>query len=75
MREGKLYRLYFIILRSLTVKYNNQNLWLHDFDFSVKFHLQGYTPHSLKYLSSGDVYQDENRDRERFEAWKVCKTT
>ena len=39
--------------------------------FLVKYHLQGYSPQNLVFLRNGDTLQDENTDRQRFDAWKV----
>ena len=37
----------------------------------VKYHLHGYSPQNLEFLLNGDTLQDENTDRQRFDAWKV----
>ncbi|XP_050030454.2 uncharacterized protein dachs isoform X1 [Dermacentor andersoni] len=37
-----------------------------------KLHLDGYSVQNLRYLSRGDVSQNEAQDATRFEAWKTC---
>ncbi|CAG0923088.1 unnamed protein product [Notodromas monacha] len=41
-------------------------------DERAKLNLEGYSVHNLRYLNCGDVSQDKNEDRRRFEAWKTC---
>ncbi|KAL7647373.1 UNVERIFIED_CONTAM: hypothetical protein RMT77_000969 [Armadillidium vulgare] len=38
----------------------------------TKLHLQGHSVRTLKYLSEGDIRQDEANDAKRFEEWKAC---
>ncbi|XP_063858660.1 unconventional myosin-IXb-like isoform X1 [Scylla paramamosain] len=38
----------------------------------AKLHLEGHSVRTLRYLSEGDVRQDEAEDARRFEAWKAC---
>nr|XP_027238453.1 unconventional myosin-IXb-like [Penaeus vannamei] len=38
----------------------------------AKLHLDGHSVRTLRYLSEGDVRQDEAEDARRFESWKAC---
>lgn len=38
----------------------------------AKLNLEGYSATNLRYLQSGDVFQDEKEDAARFQAWKTC---
>ncbi|XP_064106085.1 unconventional myosin-IXb-like isoform X2 [Macrobrachium nipponense] len=41
-------------------------------DERAKLHLEGHNVRTLRYLSEGDVRQDEAEDARRFESWKAC---
>ncbi|XP_014665681.1 PREDICTED: uncharacterized protein LOC106807743 [Priapulus caudatus] len=40
-------------------------------DEKVKLYLEGFSAHSLRYLSQGDTNQNEAQDAARFDTWKI----